>query len=281
MKLAALLFSLILFLSLRSSVYAASDITINEFSARGDPDWVEIYNTGSETKSLEGWVIRDSTDSNKISLSGSICSGGTRKFDFSNRLNNAGDDIKLLDSESAVTPQDSLTYFSANIPEHQDNQSTSRNPDGSSSWVVQTTPTPNDNTSCNPQPTPTPNPSPSPSPSPTATPASTSTTTSSSTSSTNPTPTPLKSPSPKPTPKASPSQSPLTLGQTDTQNSDSQPTPTPEPAGEESLSKTKAAAIITGAGAILIALSSGFYLWYSKLLGKEKSQSIEEIEEES
>jgi len=41
-------------------------IVINEFSALSSPDWIEIYNQEEEPVDLNGWVIRDETQSNRI-----------------------------------------------------------------------------------------------------------------------------------------------------------------------------------------------------------------------
>lgn len=172
------------------SIIASGTVVINEFSAvtagtTVDPDWVELYNQTDDPLDLNNWILRDSTETNKVNLNGWICPNGFRKFNFSNRLNNGGDTIRLVNSLDSL--EDSVTYFSDMIPQHASGQSTSRIPDGSTTWVVLTQPTPQDE-ECNPSTTPT----------LTLTPTNTPTET--------PSPTPSATPTllPSPTPTASP-----------------------------------------------------------------------------
>lgn len=262
MKKIAFFIFLFLILSIRTSL-ASSAILINEFSALSEPDWVEIYNNSSEKINVGGWVIRDSTESNKINLTGYICPNSFRKFDFSNRLNNGGDIIKILDSESSTTPINEITYFSSTIPEHQASQSTSRQSQGSENWQVLTSPSPENDESCFPEPTPSPQPSLSPSPSP----------------SSNPTPksTPkisTKFPTPSPSPKPSDNQSKEVLGEktdnsTPSANLSSNYQDSPSPAtGYTQESSQKIAGIFIGVGSVLVAISAAIYLWYKRLQDK-------------
>jgi hypothetical protein len=181
------------------SASADYDVVINEFYALGsstqDPDWVEIYNKSNDSICLDGWVIRDNTDSNKIVLDDYICPKSFRKFNFSNRLNNSGDEIRLFDSEFLSNPIDQLTYFSPTIPSHSQNQSTGRTTDGGTSWFLITQPTPVDDNSCTPTPTPTPTPI------------------------TNSTSTPTPKVSPTPTPKAANTPVPAKNSQKNSSNS--------------------------------------------------------------
>lgn len=284
MKFAALLLSLILFLFTKSSVHAASEIVINEFSPQTSPEWVELYNTTENQITIVGWKIKDSANPPKDLADVCIPSHGFYSFENSSGwLNNSGgDSISILDQDDNVI--DVVTYgISGNtVPSTPSaSESASRVPDGSSTWQIGPPSKQDTSSSCPPEPTPEPTPTPAdPTPSPSPTPSPTPT------SASTPTPTPIKSPTPspkptpKPTPKASPSpssQPPTVLGET-TDPTPADPTPSPEPESG-TLSKTKAAALITGAGAILIALSFGFYLWYSKLLGREKGEDIIEVEE--
>ncbi|MEX0621797.1 MAG: lamin tail domain-containing protein [Candidatus Woykebacteria bacterium] len=125
-------------------------VKINEFAAvtagkSPDLDWVELYSDTNNPISLEGWELRDSLDSSPKKLSGCIKSGGFRKFDFSNRLNNSGDKIRLFSDKGIMV--DAIEYFSDQVPSHQKGASTGREPDGSGDWQVFSTPTPT-NTSC-------------------------------------------------------------------------------------------------------------------------------------
>ena len=261
-KIVACLFALFIFLFFYPPVFADTSVVINEFYALGsgdDPDWVELYNQGEGNVNLEGWLIRDETESNKISLGGYICAKSFRKFEFSNRLNNSGDKIRLFDSESATIPTDEVNYFSDSIPTHSQGQSTSRNPDGTSTWVLMTSPTPTDNNSCTPSPTASPSPTPTPQ------------------TSQSPTPTPAKTPSLKPSPTSqtlkSPAASPKLSPNVLSEKIAGSPSPTPAPETPKESSKVKIASVLTGSGLILIGLSVGFYLWYNKVLfKKEKDQ---------
>lgn len=152
----------------------ASEIVINEFAAVTEgtiqnPDWIELYNTGDNEINLNGWIIKDNTETNKIDLEGLICPKSFRKFNFSNRLNNDGDKIRLFDDRGDLVEE--IIYFSDEIPRHEIGQSTSRSPDGSSNWVVLSEPTPSNNEcyfiSLTPSPTPTSKPTYTPTPTPT------------------------------------------------------------------------------------------------------------------
>lgn len=265
---------LIIYLFAKPAFAQGQSVLINEFYALGgsaqDPDWIELYNSSDNSVVLDGWVVRDDTESNKILLSGSICPQSFRKFDFSNRLNKGGDKIRLFNSESSTAPLEEITYFSDNIPSHLENQSTSRNPDGQESWIVSANPTPSNDDSCTPKPTPTPTPEPSPK------------TSKSSPSSTtkSPSPIPLNSPqsSVKQTKTQSPSAKPAPILGKQKKITIQKPTEEPSPSeilsatsSGEPQSKTQIAAIISGSGAILIGLSIGLYLWYKR--GSEKSKS--------
>jgi hypothetical protein len=119
----------------------ASSIKINEFAAvtDGSNDWVELFNEGSSRISLEGWELKDSLESSPKELSGCIAPGGFRKINFSNRLNNGGDEIRLFDKNNSLI--DSLKYFSDKVPVHEKGGSTGRNPEDSENWSAFTTST--------------------------------------------------------------------------------------------------------------------------------------------
>jgi len=151
MKLFLVLFLALFFSSgLFDSVLAeSSNVFISEFAAitagtKEYPDWIEIYNTSNETISIEGWHIKDSTDSNKITLSGCIKPKSFRKFDFSNKLNNSGDQIRLINANSNLV--ESVNYFSEIVPKHEINQSTLKDL-SSGNWESNLSPTPT-NTAC-------------------------------------------------------------------------------------------------------------------------------------
>ncbi len=107
---------------------AASDVNIDEFYAlgggSGDPDWIVIYNGTNAKIELGNWLIRDSTESNKVELEGAICANNYRKFEFSNRLNNSGDKIRLINTNGTTVEE--IEYFSDSVPSHVEGQSTKR-----------------------------------------------------------------------------------------------------------------------------------------------------------
>ena len=154
MKLFLIIFLLASFFP--QKVFAQTSVVINEFAAvNANPDWVELYNPGDSIINLDGWTIKDSSASNKIPLIGSICPDDFRKFDFSNRLDNGGDNIKLFDASGNLV--DSIVYFSDTVPTHSQGESTGREPDGENNWQNFTTPTPLDHPcdESNPSPIPT------------------------------------------------------------------------------------------------------------------------------
>jgi len=145
----------------------AQEVLINEFVAVTEStDWVELYNSTDSSIDLSGWLLRDNTESNKVELSGLICPKSFRKFDFSNRLNDGGDTIRLFSSDNNL--QDTVSYFSDLIPKHERGKSTGRNPDGGSSWQVFDSPSPvnNDCQFVSPTSTSTPTLTPTPTPTP-------------------------------------------------------------------------------------------------------------------
>jgi len=125
-------FSMFLFVSNTSF---ASPL-INEFSSSSSSDWVEIYNPDPESIDLSIYRIRDLTATNKKDLSGNLDPGGFATFDWSNKLNNAGDLIKLvlISDESVV---DETSYGDqGGISAPQSNQTGGRKQDGNSEWIL-------------------------------------------------------------------------------------------------------------------------------------------------
>ncbi len=182
------------------SAFAA--LYINEFSSgTPDSDWVEIYNSDSNSVDLSLYILRDATVTNKLDLSGSIGANGFATFEWSNRLNNSGDTIKLLlnTGESLI---DQVVYGEGGLQAPQDTQTAGRNPDGSSNIVLLSSSTKNvSNNTATPVPTATltPTSSPTSTNTPTPTKSPTPTPTIKPTSSPTPLPSPTKTPTPKPT----------------------------------------------------------------------------------
>ncbi len=198
------LFFLVLFLFVLHGKAQAA-LFINEFSSNSNPDWIEIYNSDSSPVDLSNYILRDSTDTNKIDLTGTIQGNSFATFDWSNLLNNGGDTIRLLlkSDESVV---DQVVYGSGSLSAPGSDQTAGRLTDGSSNLVVLSTSSKgSSNNSSSAVATPTPNPTNTPTPQPTNSPTNTPTPTPTKT----PTPTPSKGPSPTlaPTSKITPSPS--------------------------------------------------------------------------
>jgi hypothetical protein len=187
---------LLLLLSSRvSPVYAK--LWVNEFSSSGSTDWVEIYNDSNTDVSLSDYRLRDSSVTNKLDLTGSIQAKGFAVFDWSDRLNNGGDAIRLLKKSDESQIEDTIIYGSNDgsvIAAPAAGQYGARKTDGGSEFAVFSSDTRGTVNSNAPQvPTPTPTPTESPKPTPT----------------TKPSPTPTKAPTPTRTP--TPIKSPTTI----------------------------------------------------------------------
>lgn len=142
---------------------------INEFSSSTSDDWLEIYNPDATPADLSLYRIRDSTENNKLDLSGSLMPQGFIVFEWSNKLNNAGDIIKLvlISDNSSI---DQITYGNQGgliVPEV--NQSAGRISDGAPNWTVFSSPSKGSSNNSSPAFTP-PTPTPSKTPTPTKTP---------------------------------------------------------------------------------------------------------------
>lgn len=170
-----------LFLIFTSSVYAASDVVINEFSPATDPEWIEIYNPNEQTLSLKEVILLldgDSTTTQKMSFcdneliaikSFRLISRPTKSF----WLSNSGDTLILKRGDDAI---DSISYgTNQSLKAPTSTQSAVRSLDGGSIWTISNNPTPQgDSVSFDcPTPTPTSTPTPSITPTPTNIPTNT------------------------------------------------------------------------------------------------------------
>lgn len=118
------------------STYAlTSSIVINEFSANGSNDWVELYNPTSESIDLADWKLRDSTVSNVRNLSGALMAKSFLVVDLSNALNALSDTIRLLDGTGNEV---NVVDYAAgsDIPYPASGQSTARAYDGGVVWAA-------------------------------------------------------------------------------------------------------------------------------------------------
>jgi len=162
----------------RLDVFAA--VVINEIYPKPaapseSMEWIELYNNGPESVSLDRWTLENSTGEKKtfiLNASAIIAPNGFLTFPKSQtglNLHDEGDTVRLSDVNNNVV--DSQSYPS--ILGY--STSVGRSTDGSGSWVICTTPaTYNKPNNCPPPaPTPTPLPTSTPTPNPTPTPTST------------------------------------------------------------------------------------------------------------
>lgn len=99
--------TVVLFAVLMPQSISAS-VILSEVSPWSDPDWVEIVNISTESASLEGIVLRDSSANNKKALTGTISGNGYYVVEFSNYLNKDGDTVSLVGGDGVTV--DSMTY---------------------------------------------------------------------------------------------------------------------------------------------------------------------------
>ncbi len=100
---------LVLVLLFSAVVLAAQtpDVVINEFAAKANPEWIELYNTSGSTVDLSGWIIVNTPD-DTLFLSGSITAGSYYVNTSITGLNNSGDIICLIDNTGTII--DSVGY---------------------------------------------------------------------------------------------------------------------------------------------------------------------------
>jgi len=186
---------LFLFVFLFFPKQVSAQVVINEFSSENSSDWIEIMNTSAGEMDLTGWIIKDMATTSVYEFSGvKLLAGELCVFGVSNRLNNGGDKIRLINGSTDI---DCVAYgngagefcgVSADITAPSSGETASRVPDGTGSWIIGSSS--KSSTTCESlSPTPTPSPTASPTESPTEAPTSTP----------DPSSPPTLSPTPKPT----------------------------------------------------------------------------------
>jgi hypothetical protein len=127
------------------TIITAGSIVINEVVPQpisGESEWVELYNTTTNTVSLVGIKIVDGVG-DIATVSGSISAGAWVVVEIDGqKLNNAGDLVSLQIGDTVI---DSLAYgnWSGSIVSApSQGRSIARTPDGSGQFVVTTVPTP-------------------------------------------------------------------------------------------------------------------------------------------
>ncbi len=127
----AFLLSIILTLTTTTQIFAV--VFINEFSYQTSSDWVELYNSECNNISLEGWKIKDSTESQFKSLSGSISPKSVLTFDITFLNNTSPDIIRLFSPDNSTIPYSQITIPVSGISITNDNQSIGLEIDGDGS----------------------------------------------------------------------------------------------------------------------------------------------------
>ncbi len=131
-----LAFLLSIILSVTNSSGTFASIFINEFSYQSSSDWVELYNSECTSVSLEGWKVRDSTESQFKTLSGSISPRGVISFDMTFLNNSTPDSIRLFSPENTNDPYSQITIPMPDVTTSSENQSVGLEVDGGNSWKV-------------------------------------------------------------------------------------------------------------------------------------------------
>lgn len=119
-----------------STAIVISEVFPNPSTEESEDEFIELYNTSTETVGLAGWLLSDAT-SNTYTLSGSIQGGGYVAFyrsDSNLAFNNTGDTAELYHPDGALT--DSVEYTES----ADEDSSYALDSDGEWSWT--TTPTP-------------------------------------------------------------------------------------------------------------------------------------------
>jgi len=127
---------LIFHLATSQTLAAESNVVLNEIFTPGSSDWVEIYNTSPNEIDISGWKILDNstTPVEIFPTNTRIDSGKFLVLEVSNRLNNGGDSVRLINSGGIEV--DKFEYTSS-----VENKSFARIPDGTGSWFGGRNPT--------------------------------------------------------------------------------------------------------------------------------------------
>jgi hypothetical protein len=130
------LFCFVFIFAFVSASSASAKIYINEFSSATSDDWIELYNDADESVDLSQFRIRDSTESNKIDLTGIIASHGYYVVDWYNKLNKSGDTIKIIYKFDEAHIEDEINYGTTLIVAPNESQFAGRKNDGQDEWII-------------------------------------------------------------------------------------------------------------------------------------------------
>ena len=112
---------------------AATDVVINEVYANGSPEWVEIYNKGTDPVDINGWTIENSISQNFATLSGDISPGKFKFYEKSSPILNDGGDTVYLKGNASIPNEYTYASFASG--------SWARKPDGIGAFMDDVTPT--------------------------------------------------------------------------------------------------------------------------------------------
>jgi hypothetical protein len=110
----------------------ADDIRINEVVTTGSVnDSIELYNKGTASVDVSGWILKDDNDSSKYQIASgtTLVPGAARAFDVSGKFGLGSSDKARLYLPDGTTMVDSFTWSSHSNP------SWSRCPDGTGAFV--------------------------------------------------------------------------------------------------------------------------------------------------
>ena len=130
---------LFLFVFFTTPIFAASsNVVLNETHPQptAGADWIELYNMSTSEVDISSWKLLDTAISPMKTVPDGTKLGPNTflVFEVSNRLNNSGDTIKLVDTNGAEI--DLFNYTSST-----ENKSYSRIPNGKGEWFGNQNPT--------------------------------------------------------------------------------------------------------------------------------------------
>lgn len=173
---ALVVFTFLFYFSFVKTSFAA-DLVINEFSSASNPEWVELYNSGEQSYSLQGVVLFFNSNVDTTTQKVSFCASDEippKSYKLINRsinsfwLADVGDTLTLKKEDDII---DLIAYGSGqSLKAPTATQSATRQPDGGG-WSISNTPTSQGSEAsftCS-TPTPTPTSTPTPTPIPTST----------------------------------------------------------------------------------------------------------------
>ena len=119
---------------------ATSTVTLNEIMSTGSPDWIELYNSGTETVDLSGYKLTDTSQEWFIDNL-TIAAGGYVTFDCDDsnvanvstnfKISSGGEEITLYNAAGELIDQITTPDMSSQV-----GLTYGRENDGSDNWIV-------------------------------------------------------------------------------------------------------------------------------------------------